>query len=364
MQLSTVIAGLERVAPLAYQENYDNAGLYCGDLSTSVHRILTTLDITEEVIDEAIKLECQLIVAHHPILFKPIKRLVGQSYVERCLLKAVRHNVALYAAHTNLDNSHGGVNFKLAQKLGLRNVQVLEPMRESLSKLVVFVPLESTEHVLDALYKAGAGQLGNYKNCSFRVEGTGAFTPAEGAAPFIGQLHRQEEVKENRIEVFFPHYLSDQIVTKMREAHPYEEVAYYIQDISNLNQEAGAGAIGELETSLNAGDFLAHLKSVLPVEVVRFTPWTKKIHRVAVCGGAGSFLLKKAISRGADAFVSADFKYHEFFEAEGRVMIADIGHYESEFYTKELLLELLKAQGQEIEVFISTANTNPIRYHV
>ena len=363
MKLSEIIHVLETFAPPALQESYDNVGLYCGDSDSVISKVLVSLDITEEVVDEAIQTGCQLVVAHHPIIFKPLKKLTGSNYVERTLLKAIKNNVALYAAHTNLDNIQGGVNFKLAEKLGLRNVRILQPISNNLQKLTVFVPLENTEALLDALGKAGAGQIGNYKNCSFRVEGTGTFLPNDLANPHIGEANKQEEVKENRVEVIFPKHLENKVMAAMYSSHPYEEVAYYLNDLTNTNQETGAGAIGELDTELSVEEFLKHLKSSLHLKAIRHTTFSGKIKRVAVCGGAGSFLLKKAIASRADAFVSADFKYHEFFDAEGKLMIADVGHYESEFYTKELFFELLTKKIPNIAILFSAINTNPVKYH-
>jgi len=362
MKLSEIVKAIESLAPLALQESYDNAGLYCGNVSDEISRVLISLDITEEVVQEAISEKCQLIVAHHPIIFKPIKKLTGENYVERTLLAAIKNNIALYAAHTNLDNAYNGVNFKIAKKLNLKNIQVLQPIR-NLKKLTVFVPLNYTEKLLKALGEAGAGQIGNYKDCSYRVEGIGAFTPNEDAKPHIGEANIKEEVKESRIEVMLPSYLEKQIIAAMKEAHPYEEVAHYISETTNTNPESGAGAIGELEKELTPNEFLQKLKKDLNLEAIRYTSFSGKIKRVAVCGGAGSFLLKQATAKKADAFVSADFKYHDFFDAENTIMIADVGHSESEFYTRELFFELLTKKIPNIAVLFSTVNTNPVKYY-
>lgn len=353
---------LETFAPLALQEGYDNAGLYCGEGADDIQKVMVCLDVTEQVIDEAISSGCDLVIAHHPVVFKPIKRLTGAHYTERILLKAIRHRIALYAAHTNLDNVLGGVNYKLAEKLRLNDVRILQPSAESLRKLVVFVPVENTDGVLAALGKAGAGQIGNYKNCSFRTEGKGSFLPNEEAQPFIGQQHVQEEVDENRIEVVFPKHITQQVLRAMRDAHPYEEVAYYLQEVLNANQESGAGAIGVLEREMSTLDFLAHLKQALDLKVIKHTHFERPIRRVAVCGGSGSFLLSKAMAQGADVFVSSDFKYHEFFEADNKIMVADVGHYESEQYTKELIVEILAKQLPELEMVCCKTVTNPVAY--
>lgn len=362
-KLRDIVEAVERFAPVALQESYDNAGLYCGDYSAEVTQVLTCLDITEQVVDEAISTGCQLVLAHHPVLFRPIKRLTGSSYVERVLLKAIRNNIALYAAHTNLDNVSGGVNFALAETLGLKNIKILQPMEGDLRKLEVFVPLEDTEKVLKALGKAGAGQIGNYKNCSFRSQGVGTFLPKEGSNPHIGQPNVQEEVTENRIEVIFPRHLTARVLSAMYSSHPYEEVAFYLHELANSNQECGAGAIGVLETEVTASEFCHFLKERLGLITFKHTLWSKGIKRVAVCGGSGSFLLKQAIASSADVFISSDFKYHEFFDAEGKIMVADIGHYESEKHTKDLLKEVLSSSFPHLRVHSSEANTNPVHYY-
>ncbi len=363
MNIKEIIHIIESFAPLAFQESYDNSGLQFGNPEAEVKKVLITLDITEAVVDEAIQLDCQLIIAHHPLIFKPIKKLTGANYVERTFLKAIQNNIALYAAHTNLDNATGGVNFKFAEKIGLKNVQILQPTSGNLRKLTVFVPKEHVDKLAKALGDAGAGQIGNYKDCSFRTEGIGAFTPTETANPFIGSSNQPEEVAEFRLEVIFPKHLENKVLNAMFLAHPYEEVAYFLSDLANENQEVGAGAIGELETEMTSEEFLIHLKDKMQLSVIRFTSFEQKIKKVAVCGGVGSFLLKKAIASKADAFVTADFKYHEFFDAEGRIMIADIGHFESEYSTKELFFEILTKKIPNIAILFSTVNTNPVKYY-
>jgi dinuclear metal center YbgI/SA1388 family protein len=315
------------------------------------------------VVQEAIDKGCNLIVAHHPIIFKGLKKLNGSNYVERTVLKAIRHGIALYAIHTNLDNIHTGVNRKIAQKIGLTNLRILVPKKDTLSKLVTFIPTENVEPVMQALHDAGAGQIGNYKNCSFQVAGTGTFMPSEGANPHIGKLHELEKVNETRVEVIFPTHLEARILGVLRKTHPYEEVAYYISTLTNENQEVGSGMIGELAEALEPIDFLKRLKKNMNLSVIRHTSLlNKKVKKVAICGGSGSFLLQNAIRSGADFFVTADFKYHEFFDADGKITIADIGHYESEIFTKELLGELLKEKFPTFAVNFSSSDTNPIRY--
>ena len=279
---------LEKLAPLAHQESYDNAGLIVGNAQTVITNVLLTLDVTEAVIEEAIVRNCNLVVAHHPLIFKGIKKLNGKNYVERCVIKAIKNDVAIYATHTNLDNATNGVNFMIAQQLGLQNVRILAPKKDSLLKLVSFVPVADTQLVLDALHAAGAGEIGNYDRCSFRVEGIGTFRPNEAANPVIGRANRQEEVLENRFELIFPAFLEKPMITALRRAHPYEEVAYYVSALSNENQEVGAGAIGKLAEPLSAQAFLAFLKHEMKLSIVRHTALIKKnIETVAVCGGVG-----------------------------------------------------------------------------
>ncbi len=361
--IQEVIKVLEAYAPPRYQESYDNSGLQTGNSSDEVTGVLVTLDCTEQVLDEAIAKGCNLVVAHHPVIFKGLKSLTGRSYVERTIIKAIQHNIAIYACHTNLDNVHNGVNAKIAEKLELLNTRILVNKPQTLMKLVVFVPVENTDEVLDAMHKAGAGQIGNYSNCSFQVQGTGRFLPTEGADPKIGQIGKPEEVQENRIEVIFPAYLQHTLMNALLKAHPYEEVAHSITALENSNQEVGIGVIGELKEALTEEQFLTYLKDKMQLQGLRYTPLShKSIKRVAVCGGAGSFLIKDAIRSGADALVTGDVKYHEFFDAEGRLMIADIGHYESEVFTKEIFYDTISKNFATFAVYLSNVNTNPIRY--
>jgi dinuclear metal center YbgI/SA1388 family protein len=354
---------LESIAPRNYQESYDNAGLITGSPASVVKGILVTLDCTEEVIREAIDSGCNLVVAHHPIVFRGLKKLTGSNYVERTVIQAIRHDIGIYAIHTNLDHVLTGVNKKICEKIGLRNLRILSPKKDTLSKLVTFIPRENSGQVLAALHEAGAGQIGNYKNCSFQVEGTGTFMPNESAHPHIGAVNEQENVREVRAEVIFPTHLETTILAALRKNHPYEEVAYYVSTLTNENQEVGAGMTGELENPMEPMDFLKGLKNSMQLRVIRHTRLLgKTVKKVAVCGGAGSFLLSEAIRAGADMFVSADFKYHEFFDTDGRITVADIGHYESEVFTKELLQEVLIKKFPTFAINFSKTVTNPISY--
>lgn len=354
---------LESMAPRAYQESYDNSGLLVGERHNLVKGVLVTLDCLEEVVEEAIQTNCNLIVAHHPILFKGLKKLTGDDYVQRTLIKAIKSNIAIYAIHTNLDNVYEGVNKRIGEKIGLKNMTVLSPKVGTLLKITTFIPVEHKDIVLEALHQAGAGNLGDYRNCSFEVEGTGTFLPMENAKPAIGKKNRQERVNEVRVEMIFPSYLKTQIVSTLKRVHPYEEVAFYLQALENENREVGAGMIGDLNMPMELLPFLSSLKSTMNTSCIRHTASTlKKVSRVAVCGGSGSFLVKEAIQAGADVFISADFKYHEFFDADGKIVIADIGHFESEQYTKDLLSEVLREKFTTFATTFSKTITNPISY--
>ncbi len=360
--IKNVTDHLESRAPRSYQEDYDNSGLLTGDPSALVKGVLVTLDCIETVVDEAIQNNCNLIVAHHPIIFRGLKKITGKNYVERTIIKAIKNDIAIYAIHTNLDNVHTGVNKKIAEKIGLKNLRILKPRKDTLSKLVTFIPKENAGDVNNAMHRAGAGNIGDYKNCSFQVVGEGTFMPTGKAEPHIGQANQLERVDEVRVEVIFPNHVANKVLNALRDSHPYEEVAYYLSRLENENQEVGSGIIGELNSPIEPFEFLNGLKKQMNANVIRHTAPGKEIKRVAVCGGAGSFLLSSAIAQGADAFVSADFKYHEFFDAEGKIMVADIGHYESEQFTKDLLAEVLKEKFTTFAIIFSKTVTNPISY--
>lgn len=358
-----VVDYLSSFAPQLYQENYDNTGLLTGNPEAETKGILTTLDATEPIVDEAIESNCNLIVAHHPLIFKPLRKLTGSNYVERTVEKAIKHDIAIYAAHTNLDNISTGVNAKIAEKLGLQDLQILAPKSGTLKKLTFFVPPDYTQQVTQALHKAGAGNTGNYTECSFRSTGTGAFKPGNNTQPFLGEKNKLEEVKENRVEVLVPADKASTVLNAMHTHHPYEEVAYYLQPLENQNQEIGSGMTGFLPEPQLPKDFLQYLKTCMQLSIIRHTPLPQtRIEKIALCGGAGSFLLKDAIQNNADVFISGDFKYHEFFDADGKIMIADIGHYESEMFTKALLKDTLTKKFNELNIKLSNINTNPITY--
>ncbi|MFN0049066.1 MAG: Nif3-like dinuclear metal center hexameric protein [Cytophagales bacterium] len=361
--VSEITAHLNLEIPTQYQESYDNCGLLVGSPNIQIKQILVTLDVTEEVVNEAIATNCNLIIAHHPIIFKGIKSLTGKNYFERAIIKAIKNDIAIIAVHTNLDNIAGGVNFKIAEKLGLQNIKILAPKSDLLRKLTVFVPTDKVSSLTEALHIAGASNIGNYRDCSFISEGVGSFRPNENANPTIGQKNKLEQVAEARIEVIFTIDIEKAVIAAMKKAHPYEEVAYYISKLENENQHVGAGAIGDLPQEMRTEYFLDKMKAIFRAKTIRHTKQLKDTaKKIAVCGGAGSFLLQNAISQNADIFVSSDFKYHEFFDAEDKIMIADIGHYESEQYTKDLIQEIILKKFPNIAVLLSKINTNPVFY--
>jgi dinuclear metal center YbgI/SA1388 family protein len=365
MKLSHLTAYLESLAPLAYQEDYDNAGLIVGSPDQEIHQALISLDCTEAIVDEAIITNCQVIISHHPIVFKGLKKFNGKTYVERVVEKAIRNNIAIYAIHTNLDNMMTGVNAKICETLGLENCRILAPKQHILKKLVTFVPNSHAEQVRNALFNAGAGNIGNYSETSFNAEGDGTFKGNEDSNPYVGEPGVRHTENEIRIETIYPVNLESKVIMALVLAHPYEEVAYDLYDLTNQNQQVGAGMIGELEDAMEEDDFLFEVKERMRTKVIRHTEFTgKPVKTVAVCGGAGGFLLKHAIAAGADVFITADYKYHEFFDAEGKIVIADIGHFESEQFTQQLLYDMIHKKFASLSLRLTEINTNPVRYFI
>lgn len=324
---------------------------------------MVALDATEDVIDEAIRKGCNLVVAHHPIIFSGLKSITGKNYVERTIITAIQKEVAIYAIHTNLDNVMHGVNHTLAERMGLKHIEILQPRTGLLKKLYTFVPQSHAEQVKSALFAAGAGHIGNYDECSFSVEGAGTFRGLAGSQPFVGQTGVRHTEREEKIEVIFPAWLEKHILSALLAAHPYEEVAYDIVRLDNAHHKVGAGVLGELEMGMSSHNFLQHLKNQFQLSVIRHTlPPEKPIRKVAVCGGAGSFLIKTALAAGAEAFVTADIKYHDFFDAEGKMLLCDIGHWESEQFTIELLATHIAQKFPNFAVLKTGVQTNPVRY--
>lgn len=363
MKVSDITTFLETFAPVYLQEEYDNAGLITGSADMDCTGVITTLDCTEKVVEEAINTKCNLIVAHHPIIFRGLKTLTGKNYVERTILKAIKNDVAIYAVHTNLDNVKKGVNARIAEKLRLKDLQVLQPKEQILKKLITFAPLDKAEDIRKALFAAGGGELGKYSECSFNTEGTGTFKALEGADPFVGEIGKRHEEKEMKIEIIFPSYLQTQLIRAMIEAHPYEEVAYDIISLGNYLSDVGSGLIGELEEPIDEKDFLHKIKEAFNLKVIKHTSLSgKKIKKVAVCGGSGSFLIAVALANKADIFITSDIKYHEFFDADSKMVLADIGHYESEQFTIDLLYDILREKFSNFAVRKTEVRTNPVQY--
>jgi dinuclear metal center YbgI/SA1388 family protein len=364
MQVKDICKTIESVAPLHYQEDYDNAGLIIGSPEQEVTQILLCLDSTEAVIDEAIAKGCNLVIAHHPLIFKGLKKINGRNDIERTVIKAIENKIAIYAAHTNLDNVlRQGVNQKFAQKLGLKNVKILQEKPNQLVKIVFYTPASALENLKDVLFHAGAGHIGHYSECSFASEGQGTFKPEIGANPTLGEIGKREQENEYKVETVAPFFMANRVVYELKKAHPYEEMAFEIIPLTNKDQGIGAGVIGELENSMNPADFLNFLKKSLNLEVIKHTSFAKEIKKVALCGGSGSFLLGSAMSSNADVYITADVKYHEFFDAIGTLMFCDIGHYESEISTLELFYEEIQDKFPNFAVHFCETSTNPIHYH-
>jgi len=363
MIIRDIVNYLEAVAPLGYQESYDNAGLILGNSESSISSALITLDVTESVIDEAIELGFGLIISHHPILFKGLRHINGNTYVERCVIKAIKNDIAIYAAHTNLDSVNNGVNSKICEKIGLTNTRILAPSKELLLKLVTFIPVNHLNTVREALFAAGAGHIGKYDKCSYNLEGLGTFRGGEDTNPFVGTKGEIHEEKEVRFETILPKHLKNKVVNALLHTHPYEEVAYDLYSLENELSNVGAGMIGESPFEENELDFLSRLMGIFDCKIVRHTALLgKPVRKVAVCGGAGSFLLSKAIAENADIFITGDFKYHDFFDAENKIVVADIGHFESEQFTKEVFHELLIKKFPNFALRLSEIKTNPVSY--
>ena len=363
MYIKEITEFIESYAPLSFQESYDNAGLIIGDKNSKTNGVLICIDVTDKVLNEAIAKKCNLIVSHHPLIFKGVKKINGKNFTEKLIIKAIKNDIAIYAAHTNLDNIINGVNSIFAEKLGLKNIKILVPKEKLLKKLVTFCPLSYADLVRKALFAEGAGHIGNYDSCSFNTEGKGTFRALENADPFVGELNELHIEEEVRIETIYYSYQEQNILQALFAFHPYEEVAYDIYSLQNDTSNCGSGLIGELENDEDSDTFLTKIKDITKTKCIRHTKIIKnKIKKIALCGGSGSFLINNAIAAGADIFITGDVKYHDFFEADDKIIIADIGHYESEQFTKELISALLIKKFHNFAVLISDTNTNPIFY--
>jgi dinuclear metal center YbgI/SA1388 family protein len=364
LSIKEITNSLEKLAPLPLEEGYDNAGLIAGDANWVCKKALITLDSTEDVVEEAIQKDCNLIIAHHPIVFSGLKKITGRNYVERTLIKAIKNDIAIYAIHTNLDNVYDGVNKKMADKLNLQHCSILLPKKDLLRKLVTYCPAAHADHVREALFSAGAGHIGNYDACSFNSEGIGTFRANEYSNPFVGEKGKMHQEAEQRIEMVYSIWKEQNILKALFQAHPYEEIAYDLIPLFNISPNKGAGMMGLLEKPMHWQDFLALLKKTFKAEVIRHTnPVKDEIKKVALCGGSGSFLLPNAIAAQADIFITADYKYHQFFDADNKIMIADIGHFESEQFTSELIFDYLQQKFPTFALVLSETKTNPINYY-
>jgi dinuclear metal center YbgI/SA1388 family protein len=352
MKIKDITTYLETIAPLDYQESYDNAGLIIGNANTECTNALLCLDSTEEVIDEAIQQGCNLVIAHHPIIFGGLKKITGKNYAERAIIKAIKNDIAIYAIHTNLDNVYAGVNQKICEKLGLQNCKILAPKNQLLRKLAVSCSMAHSDMVRNALFEAGAGDVGDYDESSFNVL---------GISTFVGQPNVNQG--SMMVQVIYPMHLETKILAALHATHPAKRPTYDITTIQNAYEQIGSGMIGELPEDTSISEFLKNLKTSMKTDSIRYTkPTKKKVRRIAVCGGAGSFLLNNAISQKADVFITSDFKYHQFFDANDQITIADIGHYESEQFTTEILHDMLSKKFSTFAPVLATTNTNPVKY--
>jgi dinuclear metal center YbgI/SA1388 family protein len=365
MLVADVIQVLETIAPPALQESYDNAGLLTGRKDQEVRGVLVCLDSTEAVIREAAARGCNMVVAHHPIIFSGLKRITGNTYAERAVEAAVREGIAIYAIHTNLDNVlYRGVNQRIGARLGLQHMNILSPMREQLFKIETFVPHAQAEAVRNALFAAGAGNIGHYDACSFNLNGLGTFRPGADSNPFVGSKGHIHQEMETYIQMIAPKHRQDSVLRALKAAHPYEEVAYQMVPLMNEWQESGSGLIGQLREAMAPEAFLKHVQTVMELPGIRVATGSRQqIQKVALCGGAGSFLTRKALHAGADAYITADVKYHEFFDAEDQMWLLDIGHFESERFTINLIVEVISEKFPKFAVLLPETNTNPVKYH-
>jgi len=363
MIIKEIIEELERTAPLRYQESYDNSGLIIGNPEMDITKILICFDLTFEVITEAIDRNAGLIISHHPVIFEPIKKINGKSNIEKIIIAAIQNNIAVYAAHTSLDNAGEGINSIMAKKIGLKNTRVLLPAKNSLRKLVTFCPIKHIDKVRNAIFEAGAGHIGEYDCCSYNITGQGSFRASNKAKPFVGkknQLHFEDEI---RFETIYPVHIENNVINGLLKSHPYEEIAYDIYPLENTYPLFGAGLIGDLNKKITATQFLSDLKKLLNLKCIKHNGSdNKSIKKVALCGGSGSFLIKQAITQGADIFISAEFKHNHYVDYLNNIIIADIGHYESEHFAKDLIKSILIKKFPKFAVEISKTEKNPVFY--
>lgn len=363
MKIKEILYAIEQLAPIPLQENYDNCGIQIGDSSQEAKAVLLCIDVTEDVVDEAVRMGCNLIVSHHPLAFKSFKSLTGRNYIERCMIKACKHDIVVYAAHTNLDNAIGGINFRLAQLLNLQQVRVLAPKEKSLMKLVTFVPIAHAEEVRTAIFNAGAGHIGNYDCCSYNISGEGTFRAGKDTNPYSGEKGELHIEKETRIEVILPSFKQHEVLNALLAAHPYEEPAYDFYTLENTWAYAGSGIVGTLPEAIEEEDFLYHLKDTLHLSSIQHSEYRgKKIQEVALCSGSGAFLIPQAIRYGADIFITGEARYNDFYDVENKILLAIVGHYESEVCSKQIFHDLLSSKFPNLEINLSQFDANPVKY--
>lgn len=363
MRIKEILQTIEQLAPLPLQEEYDNSGLQVGDPGREATGALLAIDVTEEVVDEAIALGCNLVISHHPIAFRPFRSLTGKSYVERSMIMAIRNDIALYAAHTNLDNAGGGVNYRLAEMLELQNVKVLSPKEQALFKFVTTVPVHHAESVRNALFNAGAGHIGNYDSCSYNLTGEGTFRPGTGTNPFVGEAGKLHFEPEVRIETVVPVMKKEEVLRALLAVHPYEEPVFDFYPIANEWGQHGGGVVGVLPEPMPEQEFLYQLKDIFNLPTIRHSKIRgKEIRDVAICGGAGAFLIPRAVAYGADAFLTGEAKYNDFYDVEGNILLAVVGHYESEICTKDIFFDLLSKKFPTFALHKSAFDVNPVKY--
>ena len=363
MRIKEIIQTIEQLAPLSLQEHYDNSGVQVGDVNREVNGILLAIDVTENVIDEAISLGCNLIISHHPIAFKPLKSLTGRTYIERCLMQAIKNEIVIYSAHTNLDNALGGVNYKLARMLELENVKILQPKEDALLKFVTTVPEQYADSARNAIFNAGAGNIGNYDSCSYNLLGEGTFRAGEGANPYVGEKDELHFEKEVRIETMIPIMKKEEVLRALLAVHPYEEPVFDLYPITNEWGRHGSGVVGELPEPMPAQEFLYMLKDIFNLPTISHSKIQgKDILDVAICGGSGAFLIPKAISYGADAFITGEAKYNDFYDVEDKILLSVVGHYESEICTKEIFYEIISEKFPTFALHKSAFDSNPVKY--
>ena len=363
MKIKNITSLLETWAPLSYAEDFDNVGLLVGNKENECTGVLITHDVSVTVVEEAIKKECQLIICFHPILFNGLKRITGRDYVEKTIVKAIENQIAIFALHTALDNHQHGISYQLGQCLGLENQHILLPQKDSLFQLTTYVPPADKDKVMNALHAAGAGKMGRYSYCSFSVEGEGRFLGDTNSNPTIGQPEKLTKTPEEMIRLLVPKHAKQNILNALQKSHPYEAVAYELVALQNENPTVGMGSLGKLPNPLPVDEFLSHVKKQLNIPYVRHTQTNKNnIETVAVLGGSGSFCIDPALAKGADALVTADLKYHDFFKAENQLLLVDAGHYETEHFTKKIIHQFLTKKIPNFAITLSEVNTNPVKY--